>query len=287
MGSGPGTLEDMVTRLPKILFLGDLDMAEELVPWLASTAGDEVEIACATRGDQRNSLSLPNAPIRYLGGVDRTETSALLRSCSSEELFIITCYWPWLLSEEDLTHVGARSLNFHPAPLPRDRGWYPHVHQIRTGSPAGVTLHQLAPEPDAGAIWAQKSVRLPFPVTAGEARTILQREIIWLFKERWWQIFRGEISAQEQVGDVSYHSKSSVASLDSLGRADMMTVEDCIRAIAARNTGDRSFLKVEGDAGPRFVHIAFSESGARPDVMSEAGRGDAPSGALADEGSSE
>ncbi len=287
MGPGSGTLEDMVTSPSQILFLGDVDMAEELVPWLASTAGGDVEVVCATRADQRASHVLPKAPIRYLGAVDRAETSALLRSLASQEIFVITCYWPWLLSEEDLTHIGTRSLNFHPAPLPRDRGWYPHVHQIRTGSPAGVTLHRLEPEPDTGAIWAQRSVSLPFPLTAGEARTILQREIVSLFRDQWWQIFRGEISTQEQVGDGSYHSKSSVESLDFLGRDDVMTVEECVRAIAARNIGGRSFLKLAGDAGPRFVHIAFSEFGTGSDLTSEADRGGVPSGTLPTEGGSE
>ena len=49
------------------------------------------------------------------------------------------------------------SLNFHPSPLPKDRGWYPHVHQIRNNNDSGVTLHVIDEKLDSGEIWKQKN----------------------------------------------------------------------------------------------------------------------------------
>ena len=49
-------------------------------------------------------------------------------------------------------------INFHPALLPTNRGWYPHVHNILDESPAGVTLHLIDEGADTGPILVQKTI---------------------------------------------------------------------------------------------------------------------------------
>ncbi len=263
MGDWSGAMEDMGMTPTKILFLGDVALSEELVPWMLTTSTSNIEIVCCTRGDQPASKVLPALPVRYLGALTREQSSHLVRTMSTHDSFLITCYWPWLLDASDLELLRGRSLNFHPAPLPRDRGWYPHVHQIRNGSPSGVTLHQLEATPDSGAIWAQKRVELAFPMTAGDARQILQAEMVSLFKSTWWSIFQGHITPTPQMGQGNFLSKSGVDEFNSLDRHSSMTVEEVIRRLAARNIGDRSFVQLEGDREALYVHISFSRAGLR------------------------
>ena len=57
-------------------------------------------------------------------------------------------------------NLAKDSVNFHPAFLPINRGWYPHVHSIVDGSKLGVTLHRIDEGADTGPIWVQKEMRL-------------------------------------------------------------------------------------------------------------------------------
>ena len=52
------------------------------------------------------------------------------------------------------------TVNFHPALLPINRGWFPHVHSLIDGSKAGVTLHQIAEGADTGLIWVQEEEKI-------------------------------------------------------------------------------------------------------------------------------
>lgn len=120
---------------------------------------------------------------------------------------IITVYWPYIIPKEVLD-LAELSVNFHPALLPRNRGWYPHVHNLIDGSPAGVTLHKLTTNADEGDIWAQKVVEVEPWDCAGDLYKKLQHEITKLFIETWPQIKYSAIEAQPQDNSgASYHSK--------------------------------------------------------------------------------
>jgi methionyl-tRNA formyltransferase len=121
--------------------------------------------------------------------------------------FIITVYWAYLLRPEVIS-CAVDTVNFHPALLPINRGWFPHVHSIIDGSPLGVTIHRIDENADTGPIWAQKEVNMSHYDTAKTIYDRLQNEMVDLFSQNWPDIKEGTITPMIQKSDgACYHKK--------------------------------------------------------------------------------
>jgi len=177
--------------------------------------------------------------------------------------FIITVYWAHLISPAVIAAAGRGTVNFHPALLPVNRGWYPHVHSIVDGSPTGVTLHAVDAGPDTGPIWAQREVPLTPYDTAGTIYARLQDEIVALFRETWPAIVAGELDpvAQDDARAV-YHDRSEVDALDELRLDDVMRVGDVIDRLRARSFGSRGFAWYEADGERVYVNVRLGRTSA-------------------------
>lgn len=247
-----------------VIILGDERVGLRVANWLA--ARGEKRVILGTRGDRQDLRpSLPHPSVDYLGPLSREKSERVARDLAEPGSILVTCYWPWLLSPDSFLPYEGRTVNFHPAYLPRDRGWYPHVHQIKEGRPAGVTLHQLASEPDAGDIWSQEVVSLPFPLTSHQARILLAEHITSLFRKTWPGIRSGSLAPEPQSGRGTFWRKSDVDKLNILDRNEVLSTEELLRWLACRNSSKRSFVAIDGDHGQRFVHIAFSRNGVWPE----------------------
>ena len=177
--------------------------------------------------------------------------------------FIITVYWAHILKPEVFNLAGQGTINFHPALLPVNRGWYPHVHSILDGSPNGVTLHSLEETADTGPIWAQKSVQLFVTDTAKDIYERLREEIILMFKENWPKIKQGKIKpvAQKSTGG-NYHKKSEVDELDHIKLDKKTTSKDLINLLRARTFGERGFSYfLDPDGKKVFLNLRLSRTG--------------------------
>ena len=154
---------------------------------------------------------------------------------------ILTVYWPFILPEQIL-ELAELTLNFHPALLPQNRGWYPHVHNILEGSPAGVTLHKLSKGADEGDIWAQREVSVNPWDCAGDLYKTLQKEITNLFIENWPLIKSNKLNAVPQSGKPSsYHAKKEIEAFDEIELDKNYTGREIINLLRARTFGDRGF----------------------------------------------
>jgi methionyl-tRNA formyltransferase len=170
---------------------------------------------------------------------------------------IITVYWPFILDEALIKTIQI-TVNFHPAMLPQNRGWFPHVHSILDGSPTGVTLHKLAKGADTGDIWAQKHVPLHSWDTAKDIYDRLQTEMVYLFSDYWPKIKSGELSAFPQD-----HSKSSFHSIKEIEELDLIELEkeykaiDLINLLRARTFGQKGFAYFEDSGRKVYLRIAL------------------------------
>lgn len=172
---------------------------------------------------------------------------------------IICVYWPWLLDKNIFSTVPI-TVNFHPAFLPVNRGWFPHVHSLIDGSRAGVTIHKIEDGADTGAVWAQKEVRIEPTDTAKAIYDRLQSEIVALFIEKWPDIISGKITPFPQnEKDAVYHKKSEIAGLDFLDVNSTMKVGDVINRLRARTFGERGFAFIEVDGKPVYLNLRLSE----------------------------
>ena len=175
--------------------------------------------------------------------------------------FIVTVYWAHLISTDVIAAARRSTVNFHPALLPVNRGWYPHVHSIVDGSPTGVTLHAVDAGADTGPIWAQREVPLTPYDTAGTIYARLQDEIVALFRETWPAIVSGELEPVPQDhARAVYHDRSEVDRLDELRPDDVMRVGDVIDRLRARSFGDRGFAWYEVGGERVYVNVRLGRS---------------------------
>jgi len=169
--------------------------------------------------------------------------------------FLITVYWPWLLPE-GIFGKAEKTINFHPAYLPVNRGWYPHVHSIIDGSKSGVTLHAIDANADTGPIWCRKEVTINIEDTALDASKKLQSEIQSLFFDNWEKIKTGQIEAVAQEdGDGNYHKKSEIENLDLIDLSKSMTAREFINILRARSFGEKGFAYFEDGDDKVFIRV--------------------------------
>lgn len=173
--------------------------------------------------------------------------------------FLISVYWPWLLKDFTLD-LFKDSINFHPALLPRNRGWFPHVYNLKDDTPAGVALHRIFIDADAGDIWALRAVPTLPTDTASELYNRLQVEIVGLFKEVWPQILRGEIKAVEQDHTIStYNKKNAIAEFDEIDLNSIVNVREFINLLRSRTFNNKGFAYFFSEGKKISISISLSE----------------------------
>ena len=198
---------------------------------------------------------------RVFFGSDILKNEAHLDWLNKQELDTIICvYWPWLLKENVFT-LANTTINFHPALLPINRGWFPHVHSIIDGSKTGVTLHKIDKGADTGDIWAQKEVPLLITDTAKDIYDRLQDEIVRLFEEKWEYIKLDKVkSTLQNHNQAIYHSKAEIDQLDYIDLDKIYTARELINKLKARSFGSKGFSYFEEDGGKIYLKIQLSKT---------------------------
>ena len=186
------------------------------------------------------------------------EVSQILDKSNLE--FHITVYWPYLLDKEVIQRSKS-SVNFHPAFLPINRGWYPHVHSIIDGSKSGVTLHEINEFADKGNIWVQKEVNIPLEYDSKMAYELLQNEMIILFKNNWDDIKNYSIKPFKQNEALAnYHKKNEINEMDLFDINNEKNLK-VINFLRARSFGDKGFSYFINENGERvYMNIKFSKT---------------------------
>lgn len=173
---------------------------------------------------------------------------------------IICIYWPWLLRPE-IYKAAPISVNFHPALLPINRGWFPHVHSLIDGSKAGVTIHRIEDGADTGAIWAQKEIKILPTETAKDIYDRLQDEIVQLFELNWGKIKSGEVQPFSQdESKAIYHAKREIESLDLIDPEKVYKARDLINLLRARSFGSRGFAYLQEGNEKTYLKLSLSKS---------------------------
>lgn len=229
------------------------------------------------RGDEVVALYLHAPARRRLGdeiaaaagcGPERVHEAAAVRDpehvaqlAALAPDFLITVYWAHLISPEAIAAARRGTVNFHPALLPVNRGWFPHVWSIVDGSPTGVTLHAIDATADTGPVWAQREVPLTPYDTAGSIYARLQDEIVALFREVWPGIAAGELTPTPQDDSRAvYHERSEVDALDELRLDDVMRVGDVIDRLRARSFGSRGFAWYDVDGRRVYANLRLGRT---------------------------
>jgi methionyl-tRNA formyltransferase len=211
----------------------------QVCKYLLSDPSTEVVAIFTTGEDADYDLQIFNLiagrDIKFYRGRDIWSSHLIIDALEPLKVdFLISVYWPWLIKSFALS-LFKDSINFHPALLPKNRGWYPHVYNIKDETESGVSLHRIAQKADSGEIWASKVVPQKKTDTASDLYHRLQFEIVELFKETWVKIVEGTITPTAQDESIAtYNPKSEIAEFDELDLDAIVKVKTLINLLRSR-----------------------------------------------------
>lgn len=175
--------------------------------------------------------------------------------------YIITVFWPYILKKNILNLAKKGTINFHPALLPKNRGWYPHVFSFIDSSPAGVSIHQIDEGIDTGAVWAQKEVEIEETDTSYELYEKLQHEIVELFFTNWPKIKKNLITPKPtSLSDGNYNSIHRVDQYDELHLEQEYKLKDILNILKARSFGNKGFAFYKKNNEKFYLNLSISKT---------------------------
>ncbi|MEB3205585.1 MAG: formyltransferase family protein [Candidatus Sericytochromatia bacterium] len=124
---------------------------------------------------------------------------------------LVSFGYPHVIPEHLLARLPRKGVNLHISLLPWNRGKHPNFWAFHDGTPHGVTLHEIEPGLDTGAILLQRGITLdPERLTFREAWMRLLREAEDLFLEHLDAYLDGRLVAKPQGGPGSYHRSAQL-----------------------------------------------------------------------------
>lgn len=253
---------EMSNRLRVALFASH--RVGKLVSSYFANLPDEVEVVALYLDGMDSALDkliledVPQETPVFAGRLDLTAPAHFEFFQNMDVDLLITVYWPWLVPSQ-VIEASRKSINFHPAMLPKNRGWYPHVFNIIEQSPAGVTLHALSERPDSGKIWAQCRVPSYLHDTAKSLYVRLEDEIFSLFVATWRQIADGTIAGWDQEESMaSYNRKDSLEKFDELDLDEKVSVGELLAILRARSFGQRGFAYFMQNGKRHYLNLRVS-----------------------------
>jgi len=248
--------------MAKVILLVNANPGLEITQFISSLEEDEI-IALYVSGNypEVDEKIINNSKVckdRIFLAADLKDKNHINWLKSKNIDVLITVYWPYLL-KEDIFRLAKKTVNFHPAMLPVNRGWYPHVYSLIDNSVSGVTLHAIDKNADTGPIWVQKEVSIIPTDTAKTIYLRLQKEIVTLFKENWNLIKNDIIKPVKQVEDNAvYHAKNEINGLDRINLSKVQTIRETINFLRARSFGDLGFSHYEDDGKEIYINLRLS-----------------------------
>ncbi len=173
----------------KWILCGKKDAAVECLEFLVSR-GDEVWVIATEDDDgvdgwQRSLVKAAHqlgARVHQPARINAPEFIETLRGFNAAAL--ISIQYDQILKAPLFAEIGCPCLNFHFALLPRHRGVSPIAWAIALGdAEAGVTLHHMVVDIDAGDVIAQRAVPIAQETTARELHDAISDASVELFRE--------------------------------------------------------------------------------------------------------
>ncbi|HET7488895.1 MAG TPA: formyltransferase family protein [Acidimicrobiales bacterium] len=236
-----------MTEPVRVLFAGDRPVCTRLVEVIRA-AGDEV-----VGVGLNNPPRLGGETVRAAAGVDggrvffgRSFSSevALRKFAGLEPHLGVSCGFAPILPTSMLKLPQWGWVNVHRSYLPYNRGLDPLQWAVVDGTPAGVSIHVMTEEVDAGPIIAQ--AEMPVLPTddfdALEARS--DRLVLDLFTEAWPRLRAGGVEGTPQDEDLAtYHTWADCKGLRQLDLNATMKVRRVLDVLRVYSGADWSFVE--------------------------------------------
>lgn len=146
--------------------------------------------------------------------------------------WLVSSGFYWVVSNRILA-LGRETCNVHPSLLPWGRGVNPNVWAIIDHEPAGVSIHQMVSEVDAGPVYVQRAVTTSFQDTGRDLYERLEDAAVRLFVEAWPQLRVGDVEPSPQTGHGSEHRRRDFEVLCDISLQDQVTWRRAIDVLRA------------------------------------------------------
>lgn len=172
--------------------------------------------------------------------------------------YLVSAGFDDIIPERILEAPSEGAINLHPSYLPYNRGVNPDVWGILRHEPAGVSIHYMTPEMDAGPIIAQEKVEIRPNDTARTLRERLDTELVSLFEREWKNIHSGAVELTEQ--DLSNGTRNVSSDFERVCELDLDetmavgAVLDTLRALTFPPYQNAYFTK---DGARYYVRISI------------------------------
>jgi methionyl-tRNA formyltransferase len=175
--------------------------------------------------------------------VEQEDANVLAMVTEKSQLSIVDQLQPDLLISVGFRHIvpdevlnvpSLGAVNFHKSYLPYNRGANPNVWSIVEDNPAGVSLHYMTADVDAGPLIDRRMVPVKPEDDARDLYERLEDAQFEQFVEVWPDMRRGTVDATEQPGDEgTYHYKREFVDLWEIDRDEVVRVGDFINRLRA------------------------------------------------------
>ncbi len=175
--------------------------------------------------------------------VNQEDTNVLAVVTEKSQLSIVDELQPELLISAGFRHVvpddvldipSLGAVNFHKSYLPYNRGANPNVWSIVEDNPAGVSLHYMTADVDAGPVIDRRMVPVKPADDARDLYERLEEAQFEQFVDMWPEIRQGTVDPTEQRGDEgTYHYKREFVDLWEIDRDEVVRVGDFLDRLRA------------------------------------------------------
>ena len=167
------------------------------------------------------------------------------------EFYWLINAWCSKILKANLLSKFNKRINFHPSFIPWGRGSHSASWSLLEDSKFGVSLIEMEEDIDAGKIYAQREIKFDLMTRASELSGIAKKKLCELFKDRWHEIYSGNVLLidPETYGSGSYHLIKELEETRLLKLEQQTTVENFIRIVNAHDFLPTSGakVKIQGD----------------------------------------
>jgi methionyl-tRNA formyltransferase len=160
---------------------------------------------------------------------------ALHELAADSGVWLLSVYFGHILSGDLLAHFHGRAVNLHPSLLPWSRGANTNIWPILDGTPAGVSLHAMVAQVDAGAVLTQVEVLVEPWDTAKTLYDKLEDAALALLLKEWPIGVQHQWPGRIQTGEGSYHTASELVHLDVIDVDEELTSRKLFDLLRARS----------------------------------------------------
>lgn len=208
----------------EVIVLGVNDIGEQVYDWLTDREDADV-LALLTEKEQ---LSL----VKHL-----------------EPDLLISSGFRHIVPEEILNIPNRGAVNMHKSYLPYNRGANPNVWSIIEDNPAGVSMHYMTTNIDAGPVIDRQKVPIYPDDTGRDLYDRLEATQFDQFTECWPSIRDDDVNTIDQPTEGTYHYKQDFVDLWELDLDEKIRVGDFLNRLRALTFPpyDNAYFEVDGE----------------------------------------